>query len=100
MVLLDVLDLLKTLYFRLPFWLFYSWISIHVPRLTLHTAVCEFTSPFHGCTVRNSVPLVLFQSCFTHNLLDYRLECEALRAQTVCVLALMEGLKGVSSVLL
>lgn len=29
------LDLLKTLYFRLSFWLFCTWIYIHVPKLTL-----------------------------------------------------------------
>lgn len=64
------------------------------------TALCEFTSPFHGCAVRKC-PLFSYQSCVTHNLLDYRWECEALRVQTaVCVLVLMEGLKGVSKVLL
>lgn len=65
------------------------------------TALCEFTSPFHGCAVRNLCPLFLYQSCVTHNLLDYRQDCEALRAQTaVGILVLMEGLKGVSKVLL
>lgn len=35
------------------------------------TALCEFTTPFHGCTVRNSVPW-FYLSRFTQNLLDFR----------------------------